>query len=181
MMTVRAKHNNTKAILRAWERLSSDMPGTGIDPRVSDFPDLLGNLFVLKRADAGIWPFTNAGDELAGRLGRELVEQDFLALWRGRDMGLVSAQLDAIRYSGTPGILRAQGETLSGQLIEIEITLAPLRNVGLSGDRVLGLYQFLEDEKVLNGRPVWRHSVHAIYPPAIQRQDVELHLIASNE
>lgn len=180
-MTNRATHPNTKAILRAWERLSSENTQAFVDPKVSDFPNMLGSLFVLKQAEIGIWPFANAGNDLTRRLGRDLIEQNFLSLWRGRDMALVAAQLDAIRFSGQPGVLHGRGETLSGQSVQIEIALAPLRVPGIAGDRLLGLYQLLEDESGLSGRPVWRHSVSALYPPEAQHAEPNLRLIASNE
>ncbi len=180
-MTNRATHTNTKAILRAWERLSSENPSGFGDPKVSDFPNMLGSLFVLKQAETGVWPFVNAGNDLTRRLGRDLIEHDFLSLWRGRDVALVSAQLDAIRYSGQPGVVQAVGETLSGQCVALEIALAPLRMSGVSGDRFLGLYQLLEDDRGLAGRPVWRHSVSALYPPEVQRAEPKLRLVASNE
>lgn len=181
-MTDRAVHKNTQAILRAWTRLSSDRPEKLSDPRVSDFPNLLGNLFVLKQVDIGIWPFTNAGAELGQRLGRELIDQNFLTLWRGRDMDLVSAQLDAIRYSGMPGIVHCQAETLNGRQVAVEIALAPILGKGQKSDRLLGLYQIMDDAETLSGRPVWRHSISAIYPPEHQQQaDNIIRLFASNE
>lgn len=180
-MTTRATHPNTKAILRAWLRLSSENPAGIGDPKVSDFPNMLGSLFVLKQAETGVWPFANAGSDLTRRLGRELVEHDFLSLWRGRDLALVSAQLDAIRYSGAPGVIHCTGESLSGQTVNIEIALAPLRVPGLKGERFLGLYQLLDDDAELKGRPVWRHSVIALYPPEVQQAEPRLRLVASNE
>ncbi len=180
-MTDRAIHPNTKAILKAWRRLSSSSTGAFGDPKVSDFPNLLSSLFVLKQVDTNIWPFTNAGNELSRKLGRDLIEQDFLSLWRGRDMALVAAQLDAVRFSGTPGLIRSKGETISGECIDIEITLAPLRTAGVQGERLLGLYQVLSDESILRGRPVWRHSVEALFAPQQYQAETPLRLVASNE
>lgn len=180
-MNDRAVHPNTKAILDAWRRLSSDADNAIEDPKVADFPNVLGSLFVIKRADDGIWPFTNAGKKMVDVLGRELIDQDFLKLWRGRDIDLVSAQLNAIRFGSAPGIIRGRGETLSGQRLEIEIALAPLKKKGQTGDRLLGLYQMLGGENMLEGRPVWRHAVSAVYPPETPIKEPYLRLVASNE
>ena len=179
-MTDRAVHPHTRAILNAWRRLSTDEIGQEGDPKVDDFPDLLGSLFVLKRADPGIWPFANAGKDLTRFVGRELLDQDFLKLWRGRDLDLISAQLDAVRFGSAPGIIRGRGETLSGQCVELEIALAPLRTGG-GTDKILGLYQVLGGEGLLAGRPIWRHSISAIYPPFVAREEPQLRLVASNE
>lgn len=180
-MTDRAVHSNTKAILQAWARLSSDTQDKFRDPKVSDFPNLLGSLFVLKQVDLDIWPFTNAGTDLGARLGRELVEQNFLTLWRGRDMDLVSAQLDAIRFSGMPGLIHCEAETLAGQHIKVEIALAPILGSGDTPDRILGLYQPLDAPEKLNGRPVWRHGISALFPPERQRTENVVPLFAMNE
>lgn len=180
-MTDRATHPNTKAILNAWTRLSADETGRFNDPKVSDFPNLLGNLFVLKQVDAGIWPFTNAGNDLGRILGRELVDQNFITLWRGRDMELISAQLDAIRFSGMPGIIHAQAETLAGRQVAVEIALAPIIGTNGKPDRILGLYQMLESSGELEGRPVWRHGINALFPPEQQRADNIVPLFAMNE
>ena len=180
-MTDRAVHRHTRAILSAWRRLSSNGGHQDEDPRVDDFPDLLGSLFVLKRVEDGIWTFANAGKDMNRFLGRELLDHDFATLWRGRDTALINAQLDAVRYGSAPGILRARAETLSGQRVELEISLAPLRSPNTGSDRILGLYQTLGGEGLLNGRPIWRHSVSAIYPPEIAREEPRLKLIASNE
>lgn len=179
-MTDRAVHPNTKAILSAWKRLSSVHTGDMDEPKAEDFPNLLGNLFVIKRADAGIWPFSTAGNDMTARLGRELIDQDFLSLWRGRDFDLVSAQLDAIRFGSAPGIMRGRGETLSGQRVELEVALAPLKATSTGTDRLLGLYQLLGGEGLLEGRPIWRHSISAIYPPEVQRGEPFLRLVANN-
>tara|TARA_B100000678_G_scaffold291623_1_gene309950 strand:+ start:8234 stop:8884 length:651 start_codon:yes stop_codon:yes gene_type:complete len=180
-MMDRAVHPHTRAILNAWRRLSSDEGAPGIDPRVEDFPNLLGSLFVLKRTEDGIWLFANAGKDLNIHMGRELVDHDFLSLWRGRDLSLVSAQLDAVRFGSAPGILRGRGETLTGQKVELEIALAPLRSKSSGSDRILGLYQMLGGEGLLCGRPIWRHGISAIYPPDTRVEERHLRLVASNE
>lgn len=180
-MMDRAVHPHTRAILNAWRRLSSSDETVGIDPKIEDFPNLLGSLFVLKHTDDGIWLFSNVGKDLNKHMGRELLDHDFVSLWRGRDVSLMSAQLDAVRFGSAPGIVRARGETLHGQRVEIELALAPLRSASKGTDRILGLYQTLGGEGLLAGRPIWRHSVHALYPPEVATEERHLRLVASNE
>lgn len=176
----RATHPNTRAILNAWKRLSSPGKTSGSDPKIEDFPNLLGSLFVLKMAEDGVWLFANVGKDLQSHLGRELLDHDFQSIWRGRDLALVSAHLDAVRFGSAPGIIRARGETLAGQRVELEIALAPLRTKSGNSDRILGLYQMLGGEGLLAGRPIWRHGISAIYPPESNRDEPRLRLVASN-
>ena len=180
-MLDRAAHPHTRAIINAWRRLSSNTDQVANDPKVDDFPNLLGSLFVLKHSDDGIWTFANVGKDIRNHIGRELLDHDFIKLWRGRDMSLVNAQLDAVRYGSAPGIIRGRAETLSGQIVEIEVALAPLRSPTTNADRILGLYQMLGGEGLLAGRPIWRHSVGAIFPPEVPREEPQLRLVASNE
>lgn len=179
-MMDRAVHPHTRAILNAWRRLSSDDKAQGIDPKIEDFPNLLGSLFVLKHTEDGMWLFTNVGKDLRQFMGRELMDHDFMSLWRGRDVSLISAQLDAVRYGSAPGIVRARGETLHGQRVELEIALAPLRSSTKGSDRILGLYQMLGGEGLLSGRPIWRHGISAIYPPEAAAEERHLRLVANN-
>ncbi|MAI90801.1 PAS domain-containing protein [Ponticaulis sp.] len=179
-MLDRAVHPHTHAILDAWRRLSSDNDDASSDPKIEDFPNLLGSLFVLKRTDDNLWTFANVGKDITNHIGRELLDHDFVKLWRGRDMSLIGAQLDAVRYGSAPGLLRGRAETLSGQVVEIEVALAPLRSPNTNSDRILGLYQMLGGEGLLAGRPIWRHSVQAIFPPVAPREEPHLRLVASN-
>lgn len=180
-MTEQAFHINTKAVLRAWQRLSTTEGDALADPKVSDFPNLLGSLFVLKQVDSGVWTFVNAGGDVSSSIGRDLIEQDFLSLWRGRDMDLIAAQLKTIFNSATPGRILSRAETLSGDTMDVEITLAPLTSSDTGADKMLGLYQMLEPAERFHGRPVWRHTISAIYPPSYNTMQPSLRLIANNE
>ena len=92
----------------------------------------------------------------------------------------MAAQLDAVRFGSAPGIVRGRGETLTGQKVELEISFAPLRSKDSGAERILGLYQMLGGEGLLAGRPIWRHSISAIYPPDSSREEPHLRLVASN-
>ena len=79
--------------------------------------------------------------------------------------------------------LKSDGETLTGTQVNVELTLAPLPSPRpvTNQVRLLGLYQILEAFPVLQGRPVWRHRVKAVFPPSIEREPRHLRLVANND
>lgn len=176
-------HPNTETLLSAWARMNDVPSAPNEDERASDHPELLECLFVIERSDEGRWLFRNAGNQLGELLGRDLGDQDCLDFWTGHDRAMVQSLINSVRESRKPGILHATGETLTGTQVNIELTLAPLPTPpsAAAKNRLLGLYQILQAYPVLKGRPVWRHRVTAIYPPAIERKPSHLRLVANNE
>jgi hypothetical protein len=65
----------------------------------------------------------------------------------------------------SPATLRARGETIDRQRLEIEVLLAPLVGRGSVQSRILGLFQPLGGEALLRGRPLVRLMVMGLYPP----------------
>lgn len=143
---------------------------------------LIDCLFVLEFRD-NAWVFRNAGSTLGNFLGQELADQDFLNFWTGHDRIMASTLLTATHDGRRPGILRARAETLVGRRIDLELTFAPLMpQTGKSSyPRLLGLYQTLEDARILNGRPVWRHRITEILPPDTSTGTPQIRLVASND
>lgn len=182
-MTTMKHHPNTQTLLSAWERMNDAPSDLGSVEKASDHPDLLECLFVIERADEGRWLFRNAGSQLGKLLGRDLGQHDCLDFWTGHDRTMVESLIGSVRESRKPGILHATGETLTGTQVNIELTLAPLPSPrkNANQDRLLGLYQVLQSQPVLKGRPVWRHRVTAIYPPRPDRQPAQLRLVANND
>lgn len=182
-MTMTAHHPNTLTLLSAWERMQT-AERLDIDAEhASDHPEILECLFVIEQSEEGRWLFRNAGDQLSQLLGRDLGEHDCLDFWTGHDRTMVNTLIDCVRESRKPGILHATGETLIGTQMNIELTLAPLPvpKRHRKFNRLLGLYQVLQPQHLLKGRPVWRHRVTAIYPPRIDRQPAQLRLVSSND
>ena len=79
-------------------------------------------------------------------------------------------------------MIRGSGETLTGQRVEVEITLMPLAQSSVDGNvtRFLGLYQTLGGLPMLKGRPIWRHRLAMLVPPDTRRSEPALKLVASN-
>jgi len=182
-MNVKTLHPNTQTLLSAWQRMSAAPAQVGHGPSTKDHPDLVDCLFVIERDEDGTWLFRNAGERMARLLGRELAEHDYLDFWTGPDRNMLLAFLSSVHESRLPGILKARGETLTGQRIDIEMTLAPLTSLQPNSRKVrlLGLYQTLGGAGMLMGRPVWRHRLTAIYPPDVRSEPVRLKLVANND
>ncbi|MEM8616273.1 MAG: PAS domain-containing protein [Pseudomonadota bacterium] len=176
-------HRNTQTLLKAWRRMQDPAPFDTLPEKTQDHPDLLQRLFVIEQDDTANWQFCNAGRAIEGLLGRTLADHDFLGLWRGHDRYLVRAQLASILEARYPGHLLSRGETLTGQRIDLELTLAPLpgKASGSHKVRLLGLYQPLGMRAQLMGRPVWRHRLTAIFPPDTSRHISHLKLVANND
>lgn len=182
-MTSTSVHPNTELLLQAWQKLDDpDIDPSG-SPLTRNHPDLIEALFVLERNHDGLWVFRNAGRALEVFLGRSLQEHDFVPLWTGYDKDMMSAFLSSVLQNRLPGIVRATGETLNGQTVQIEMAFTPIsRQMSPSDktDRLLGLYQVLGQEGALNGRPVWRHRLTALHPPVARDAEPRLKLVANN-
>ena len=181
-MLERSIHPNSRILLDAWRRMSADPEGHGATgPKTTDHPDLMGRLFVIQATDEGGWVFRSAGESLNALLGKTLADQSFLDLWTGPDRAMIEGFLSAVRLNGAPGMIRGRGETLTGQRVELELSLAPLSGLGAqtTPPRLLGLYQTLGGENMLKGRPVWRHRVSAILPPDTRVASPQLKLVAN--
>lgn len=182
-MIDRSLHPNTKVLMDAWRRMKADPKHHAASgPRANEHAGLIDSLFVLHQEEDASWTFRTAGEAITTLIGRDLTEHNFLHLWTGPDRAMISAFLEAVRMDGAPGLLRGRGETLTGQRVEIEITLAPLQETSDNGAprRLLGLYQTLGGEPLLNGRPVWRHRVSMLAPPDTRTEGPQLRLVASN-
>ena len=172
-------HPNTQAIIEAWKRLSGGEGQRISGPMADDFPGLVGRLFILQKIDKSDFSFRVAGAALEDILDRELADHNFMSLWRSEDKPLISAAIDAALLANSPSIVYAVGMTLDGRTVNVEIALAPLGEAS-GRRRLLGLYQTLTDETVLNGRPVWRHWATSIVPPITQQPLAPIRLVASN-
>lgn len=174
-------HPNTRAIIEAWKRLSRGETLQADGPTTDEYPDLVGRLFILQRAGHTDYSFRVAGAGLEDLFGRELAEHNFLTLWHAHDKPLVAASIDAALNARSPSLVQADGVSLDGRAVKVEVSFAPLDDVNAARPRVLGLYQTLSDEGKLSGRPVWRHFTTGIFPPTPRRELAQVRLVASND
>lgn len=181
-MIERSIHPNTKTLLDAWKRMKANPAMHSADgPNAMDHPGLLESLFVIQHNEAARWTFRSIGTGVTNLLGRDMSGKDFCSLWTGPDRMMMDAFLESVRLDGAPGVVRARGETLTGQRAELEVTLMPLAQTSSSDTsaRMIGLYQPLGGESMLKGRPVWRHRISMLVPPDTQKKGPQLKLVTN--
>lgn len=181
-MIDRSIHPNTRILLDAWRRMQADPQSHGLTgPDVSDHENLIDRIFVVEQRDDQSWLVRTSGAMLNALVGRNLVNNNYLDLWTGPDRAMMAAFLEAIRFDGAPGVVRGRGETLTGERVELEITLMPLTaEAGRSPRlRMLGLYQTLGGEAMLSGQPVFRHRISMLVPPDTRRLGPQLRLVGN--
>ena len=182
-MLDRTLHPNSQTLLSAWQRMNVAADEFVAGPKTREHPDLIERLFVIQEEGEHQWLFRTAGQQLQSSLGRELADHDFLSVWTGYDRQMIELLLKSVMQEALPGIVRARGESLTGERVDVEMILAPLAKPPHleTGPRILGLYQSLGGESFLRGRPVWRHRVTAIFPPDARKNEPRLKLVASND
>ena len=182
-MKTQTMHPNTQLLLDAWSQIDRAASPRGKGPLTNHHPDLIDALFVIERQKDGLWLFRNAGPSLNKILGRALEDHDFLHFWTGPDRKMISGFLDAVIENRLPGIVEANGETLTGQQIEVELAFTPIGQHMAqqhTQPRLLALYQTLGDKNGLKGRPLWRHRLTALHPPVSRSPAPYLKLVANN-
>lgn len=182
-MIERSIHPNTKVMIDAWKRIQANPDATdAVDPGANEHVDMLQRLFVLQMTPDHHWTFRVVASGVTALLGRDMTDHDFMTLWSGPDRQMMAAFTETVRLEGSPGVIRARGETLTGQRAELEITLMPIAasKKGAESPRMIGLYQTLGGEPMLKGRPVWRHRISMLVPPDTKQQTSHLRLVANN-
>ncbi|MEL6474787.1 MAG: PAS domain-containing protein [Pseudomonadota bacterium] len=180
-MNDRTLHPNTRSMINAWRRLSNPTEGSAaLENAASE--DLVSRLFVLVLTSEGTWTFRHTTETLGALLGKSLPDRNFSEFWSGHDKAIVGGVLESVAREQAPAIIRGRGETLLGRRVDLEISLAPLMRPGDDApvNRLLGLYQTLGGEPMLEGRPVWRHTITEAYPAPRAASRPGLKIVVSN-
>ncbi|MEL6284664.1 MAG: PAS domain-containing protein [Pseudomonadota bacterium] len=179
-MLQRIAHPNTKIMLDAWKRMGTASVGkVEAETHLPQQGDLLANLFLIRETPESSWIFSSAGDGVSKQLGRALIDHDFLSLWAGPDRLMVEGLMGSVLDAAAPALVRAKGETLAGNRLEVELALAPLPDDRTGSGRMLGLYQSLGGEGLLAGRPIWTHRITGIWPPERAARKPRLRIVSS--
>jgi hypothetical protein len=162
------RHAQSAALLVYWNdrRFGSSAPKRNdIEPQ--DMSDMLSNIFILKRIDADHHIFRLAGTHLCSLYQREFRDQNFLSLWRGHDVVHVKALIESVLSGVSPASLTACVTSMEMTQIQVEISLLPLRGPSGQVNRILGLFQPLENTDPLKQRPIVRTSLKDVKMPSM--------------
>jgi len=148
-------HPNTERLTEYWRGKAGPFAAaarTDIDP--TEFIDLLPQVLIVGRRDAGELPFRLIGGLIADLHQRDLRGVNLLSLWADADRAALRLALEQIRRRPEPLLVTGEIRADDGVKVGLEMMLAPL--VGLTGeiDRYLGLYQPLGMTAKLMGRTV---------------------------
>ncbi|WP_051231220.1 PAS domain-containing protein [Kaistia adipata] len=128
------------ALYAYWTRQRGSAPAplrSAIAP--ADIVPLLGDVFILDAAQRAAMPFRLAGTRLCASFGRELRDEDFLALWARADIARAAEALLAVTAEAAAIALRVAAINGRGQAVGAEMILLPMSQDGRAIDRVLGL------------------------------------------
>lgn len=174
-------HPNSQAMLDAWQRMTAKPEDLVGGPPAEDYPGLLGCLFILQGGFRDKLPFRIAGDDLADRLGRNLIGSNFLDIWAEEDRPLLKALIEKVLSSRQPGLVHAKGFLRGRETVGIEVVFAPLDKTGVGRDRILALYQVLGNQTDHRNNTIGLHKLTALYPPEPQEKKASLRLVACND
>ena len=166
------KHAQSRALHSYWQTLRMSGRTAGMTPERSDvepqdIASLLGYVFMLRRIDQGHHVFRLAGTHFCQLYQREFRDQNFLSLWRGHDATHIQALLESTLSGASPSSVVARASSIDMHQLPVEISFFPLKGPEGVVDRILGLYQPLDDTSDFQHRPVVRTGIREIRPPAV--------------
>lgn len=177
-MLERGLHPDTRALLATWRRLNRsggdrNSVAAGRDaasiPDGRSQPEIVDRLFMLERMGPSVL-FRMAGEQVRGMFGRDLAGAPFTMLFAPDYRLLIAAMVESSADSGQPGLMRARLQRSDYRALELEILLAPIRDV--PGRRLMGLVQPLNALPPLRLQvPPQPLQVLAIYPPDPARSE----------
>jgi hypothetical protein len=156
-------HSNTEQLISYWRarRGAGAAPArAGVNP--ADFANLAPQVFMLGRQAPGRFHFRLVGGFIADLHGRDLREAELLPLFEADDRTALQLALEALRRRPQPMVVDCEARTGAGQILRLEIMIAPL--IGPDGvvDRFFGLYQPTSPVAALMGQRVHGLTVRTI-------------------
>lgn len=157
-------HVNTQRLIEEWARQRGSVGTLPARASISPvaFGPLLPQLFILGTEHDGVEAFRLAGGLLADLHGRDLRGADFARLWRNQDRARLGGAMQSARTTSSILVVTANAANVSGQTMDLEITLAPLTGATGDADRIIGLYQPISMARLLVGKPIAQLSVRRL-------------------
>ncbi len=122
------KHETSKALYEYWLSCyrGAGVRATGISP--AELAAILPSVFLidLDASEGAGFRFRFCGAALATRYGRDLTDENFLALWGPTDATTLKRDLRAAAFRSTGMVAGVMAETVGGGFISLEMLLLPL-------------------------------------------------------
>lgn len=122
------KHEISAALYDYWlsRHHEEAVRASGIRP--GELSALLPSLFLIELdpSEHPIFRFRYCGVAIARRYGRDLADEDFLALWNRLDRAALQRDLRAPAFRSTGMVTGILGETMAGGMVSYEMLLLPL-------------------------------------------------------
>lgn len=156
-------HPNTQRFIATWRehRGGARLPDRSALSPIELGP-LLPQVLMLGREADGQEVFRLSGGLLSDLHGRDLRGAAFYALWPRLDRPRIAAALAHARSGASPVVLTVEAATERGDLIGLELCLAPLIGPSGEADRTIGLYQPTTTVARLLGAPIARLAIRAV-------------------
>ncbi len=99
---------------------------------------ILPDVFILEHGADGATRFRLAGTRICAAFGRELRGTRLADLWTASARDAIQQELAAVMLREEPAAAEVTGRTGSGQAVNVEVTVLPMRSSGPGSDRILG-------------------------------------------
>ena len=122
------KHEISTALYDYWlsRHREAAVRASGISP--AELAPLLPSLFLIELdpSEHPVFRFRYCGASIARRYGRDLSDEDFLALWSPSDRMSLQRDLRAVSFRSTGMVTGVLAETMAGGFVSYEMLLLPL-------------------------------------------------------
>ena len=122
------KHPSSKALYDYWLSRRHDVEVRASGIHAAELAPLLPDLFLveLDPSERPAFGFRYCGAAIARRYGRDLTDEDFLALWSPPDRSAWQRDLRAAAFRSTGMVTGVLAETMGGGVISYEMLVLPL-------------------------------------------------------
>jgi hypothetical protein len=149
------KHPSSRELFDYWnaKRGLRPAPERG-DIEPSAIRSVLADTFILNFDERNGHPFRIAGTRVCALFARELKGRPFLDLWSRESLSAMRDLVSIVAHETIGVVASASGTAGGGGLVNLEVLVLPLSNLGRTDSRVLGALTPTEAPGWLGTRPL---------------------------